>query len=178
MLKIDPDFAIRFHNIIFPASSRTARAAILGAAALAVCALPAPGASRSRAKTIDAAHSVTARPQNTVHPVAARSMKAVHPVTARSMKADTPQMAAQPNAQAFTSAADSPFRPILHYQNLWNGVEHAFYIRVEDADHRMIVFKIADSHEYAMVQLILTSPGGAQTDGKSISSNLMATPSK
>lgn len=153
MLKATPAFVVRFHNVVLPS-------AVLGIAAL-FCALPAPAAPHPQAK-----------------PVAARSIKTVHPMTARSIKADAQPMTAQPNAQAFTAATDSPFRPVLHYQTLWNGVQHAFYIRVEDADHRMIIFKITDSHEYAMVQMILASPGGAQTDGRSISSNLMETPSK
>jgi hypothetical protein len=160
MPKIIPAFAVRFHNTVAPS-------AVLGIAAVALCALPAPAAPHSPAKPVAA-----------VHPMAVKPVAVAHPTTARSIRADTQPMAPQPNAQAFTAATDSPFRPILHYQALWNGVQHAFYLRVEDADHRMIIFKITDSHEFAMVQLILSSPGGAQTDGRSISSNLTEAPSK
>lgn len=171
MPKTTPAFAVRFHNIVSPSVA-------LGITAIAFCALPAPAAAHSQSKPVAAVHPVAVKSVAIAHSATSRPIEAVHPVTSRSIKADEQPMAAQPNAQAFTAATDSPFRPILHYQTLWNGVQHVFYIRVEDADHRMIIFKITDSHEFAMVQLILANPGGAQTDGRSISSNLTEAPSK
>jgi len=75
---------------------------------------------------------------------------------------------------AAAPAAPLPFRPIVKFQNLWNSYQHAFHIRVEDSDKRVFLFKITDPKEYAEVQTILSSAGGAQTDGESISANPQA----
>ena len=81
----------------------------------------------------------------------------------------------KPMRASVPAAATPPvFRPIVRFQNLWNSNQHAFHIRVEDSDKRVFLFKITDPNEYAEVQTILSSAGGAQTDGESISANPQA----